>query len=135
MADPRNRAVAAVHAGWRGVVQQIASKTIEAMTAHFGTDPAELVIGLGPGIGFCCFEVGAEVATQFAQFFPDRTDLNGRAKIDLVETIRRQLRRNGVRPGQLATADLCTSCQADQFHSYRRDRDQAGRMVAAIGIA
>lgn len=134
MADPRNRAVAAVHAGWRGVVQEITSKTIEAMTARFGTDPAELVIGIGPGIGCCCFEVGAEVATQFAHFFPERSDLSGRGRVDLLETTRRQVRRNGVKAGLLATAELCTSCQAGQFHSYRRDRDRAGRMVSVIGI-
>lgn len=134
MADPRNRAVAAVHAGWRGMAHEIAPKTVQAMVERYRTNPEDLLVAVGPGIGGCCFEVGAEVATQFAQFFPDRSDLSGRTKIDLVVTARRQLRRNGVRVGLLATAELCTSCGADLFHSYRRDRDQAGRMLSAIGI-
>lgn len=134
MADPQHRAVAAIHAGWRGMVQEIAPKAIAAMVRRFGTNPEDLVVAIGPGIGGCCFEVGPEVAGEFAQFFPERADLNARAKIDLVETAKRQLRRNGVTLGHLATADLCTSCDGNLFHSYRRDRERAGRMISAIGI-
>ena len=62
IADPRNRAVAAIHAGWRGVVSEIASKTIHAMCHRFDSRPEDLVVAIGPGIGPCCFEVGPEVA-------------------------------------------------------------------------
>lgn len=134
MADPKHMAVAAIHAGWRGMAQEIAPKTVQAMAKRFGTNPQDLVVAIGPGIGVCCFEVGSEVATQFAQFFPERPNLSGRARVDLVETAQRQLGRNGVSPRQVAVAELCTMCRSDLFHSYRRDRDQAGRMVSAIGI-
>lgn len=134
MADRQNRAVAAVHAGWRGTALGIVPKTIQAMTGLFGTRPQDLVVAIGPGIGACCFEVGPEVATQFQQWFPERDDLTGRAKVDLIETITRQLRRNDVTMGQLASANLCTVCDAQLFHSYRRDREQAGRMITTIQI-
>jgi YfiH family protein len=134
IADPKNHAIAAVHAGWRGAVADIAAKAALALTRQFGSRPEELLVAIGPGIGACCFEVGAEVAVRFVSFFPERPDLNGRTKIDLAETIRRQLRRNGVTLGQIVTADLCTCCQADTFHSYRRDREAAGRMVSSIRI-
>jgi|HubBroStandDraft_5_1064220.scaffolds.fasta_scaffold75642_2 YfiH family protein len=126
IADPQNRAVAAIHAGWRGVVSEVACKAIHAMCQQFGSKPEDLVIAIGPGIGACCFEVGPEVAIQF--------QLAGRTKVDLVATTCRQLRRIGVRDGQISASGLCTYCNAELFESYRRDRTQAGRMVAMIGV-
>ena len=126
IADPKNRAVAAVHAGWRGVVSQIAPKAVEAMTREFGTRPGDVIVAIGPGIGPCCFEVGPEVAAQFG--------LSGRTKVDLVSTVCRQLRRNGVSPGQINASGLCSYCDSQLFESYRRDREQAGRMIAMIGV-
>ena len=132
MADTRNRAIAAVHAGWRGTVREIVPKTVRAMAEHFGTHPDDLVIAIGPGIGACCFEVGPEVGIEFAPFFPERSDLGQRTKVDLVETNIRLLGRNDGRMRQIATSGLCSCCDADHFHSYRRDREGAGRMVSII---
>jgi len=126
IADPRHHAVAAVHAGWRGVVCEIASRTVEAMTQKFHSKPEDLVVAIGPGIGPCCFEVGPEVAVQF--------QLTGRTKVDLVETTCRQLRRNGVCAGQISACGLCTYCNPEVFESYRRDREAAGRMVSLIRV-
>ena len=134
MADTRNRAVAAVHAGWRGTLLEIVPKTIEAMKDQFSTRPDDLVIAIGPGIGACCFEVGPEVASQFSARFPERSDLDRRAKIDLVETNLRLLGRNDGSMRQIATSGQCTCCRTDLFHSYRRDLDQAGRMVSTIRL-
>jgi polyphenol oxidase len=135
IADPANRAIAAIHAGWRGTILGIAPKTMRAMEKQFGSRPEDLVVVVGPGIASCCFEVGPEVAVQFSGYFPEREDLlTHRAKIDLVETIRRQLGRNGGTAGQFFASGLCSVCQADLFHSYRRDREAAGRMVSAIRI-
>jgi YfiH family protein len=127
VADPRSRAVAAVHAGWRGVVSEIAPKTVEALTQHFGSKPEDLIVAIGPGIGPCCFEVGPEVAVQF--------QLSGRAKVDLAATACRQLGRNGVSLGQIITSGLCSYCDSELFESYRRDRERAGRMVAMISVS
>jgi polyphenol oxidase len=104
------------------------------MQEQFGSRPEDLVVVVGPGIGSCCFEVGPEVAPQFSRYFPERDDLSGRTKIDLVETLRRQLGRNGGATRQFFASGLCTVCRGDFFHSYRRDRAGAGRMVSAIGI-
>ncbi|HEV8038735.1 MAG TPA: peptidoglycan editing factor PgeF [Bryobacteraceae bacterium] len=134
IADPSKRAVAAVHAGWRGTVLGIVPKTMRAMQEQFGSRPEDLVVVVGPGIGGCCFEVGPEVAVQFSEFFPERAGLSGRARIDLVETVRRQWGRNDGATRQFAAIDLCSMCRADLFHSYRRDREAAGRMVSVIGI-
>ncbi len=126
IADSGHRAIAAVHAGWRGVVSEIGSKTVEAMEQHFGSKPEDLVVSIGPGIGNCCFEVGPEVSAQFG--------LSGRTHVDLIETMCRQLGRNGVKSGQIARSGQCSCCGGELFESYRRDRDAAGRMVTMIAM-
>lgn len=124
--DPEHRAVAAVHAGWRGTAAGIASRAVEAMGAQFGTRPQELHAAIGPGIGECCFEVGPEVAAQFGR--------EGRVHIDLEEENRRQLLEAGVTGGRIYASKLCTMCEAGEFHSFRRDRERAGRMYSFVGL-
>jgi YfiH family protein len=70
LADTRNRAVAAIHAGWRGTLARIAAKTIGRMQMEFGTRPADIVAAIGPAIHRCSYEVGPEVAQAFAGQFP-----------------------------------------------------------------
>ena len=70
LADTKNRAVAAIHSGWRGTAQRIAEKTLGRMQMEFGTRPQDVIAALGPGIGGCCYEVGHEVVKEFAAKFP-----------------------------------------------------------------
>jgi copper oxidase (laccase) domain-containing protein len=102
------------------------------MAGSFGTNPSDLIAAIGPGIGFCCFEVGPEVEEQFAMLFPERLDSR---HVDLAEANRRQLVTSGLDPAHIDASQLCTVCHnSAEFHSYRRDRDNSGRMVSAIGI-
>ena len=133
LVDEGHRTVAAVHAGWRGSVARIVQKTIQAMTARWGTRPGDLHAALGPAIGACCYEVGPEVAIQFAELFPERRDLDQKTHIDLEEANSRQLLSIGINPERIYSAGLCTFCDAAQFHSFRRDGDAAGRMISFIG--
>jgi YfiH family protein len=127
LADDRHRAVAAVHAGWRGTVAGVSLSTFKAMADRWGTRPQDLHAAIGPGIGRCCFEVGPEVAVQFGK--PGQ-----RTQIDLAETNRRQLVEAGLSPERIYLADLCTFCHPDKFHSFRRDRERAGRLMSFIGV-
>jgi polyphenol oxidase len=127
LVDERHRAVAAVHAGWRGTVTGVALSALKAMAARWDTQPGDLHAALGPGIGPCCFEVGPEVAIQFGEPFQ-------RTRIDLGQANRRQLVDFGLAPERIYTLSLCTSCHGDQFHSFRRDREKAGRMISVIGV-
>src|SRR4051812_3056244 len=88
LADTKNHAVAAVHAGWRGTAAGIVTQTIAKMHAEFGTEAADIFAGIGPGIGKCCYEVGADVARLFG--------VNGASHVDLAESNRRQLADAGV---------------------------------------
>jgi len=131
LADPVLRCVAAVHAGWRGTLANVVAATIHRLSGQYGSRPRDLLAAIGPCIGRCCFEVGAEVAEQFAYLFPEAPALK---TIDLVEANRRQLISSGLPPDQIDIAGLCTRCDAVNFHSFRRDGDQSGRMAAAIQI-
>jgi YfiH family protein len=133
LVDTKRKSVGAVHAGWRGTVQRITLKAIAAMMERFSTDPSNLHAAIGPGIGFCCYEVGPEVAGKFQDFFPER-DLLRRTHIDLAEANRRQLLEAGVSDRHIYLSNICTSCSAEEFASWRREREQAGRMLSVIRI-
>ena len=124
LADARNHAVAAVHAGWRGTAAQIVVEAFRKMHDEFGTLPGDVYAAIGPGIGVCCYQVGPEVASQFGL---DRAD-----KIDLADHNRRQLLAAGVPEAHINVTGGCTFCDAAQFHSFRRDRQEAGRMISYI---
>jgi YfiH family protein len=126
LVDERLRAVAAVHAGWRGTVARIAERALEAMGERFGTRAADVHAAIGPGIGPCCYEVGPEVAAQFGA--------QGRAHVDLAGENRRQLLETGVTPGRIYASKLCTMCRGEEFHSFRRDGEAAGRQFSFAGI-
>jgi purine-nucleoside/S-methyl-5'-thioadenosine phosphorylase / adenosine deaminase len=126
LVDEEHRAVAAVHAGWRGTVSGIVQRALRGMHAEFGTHPARVLVAIGPGIGKCCYEVGAEVAAQFGE--------TGSCHIDLVEANRRQLIEAGIPESRIHAASLCTKCGVEDFHSFRRDREQAGRMLSFIRV-
>jgi YfiH family protein len=130
LADDRRRAVAAVHAGWRGTVAEVPVKAIESMEQQFGTAAADIWAVIGPGIGECCYQVGPEVADQFRDLMPDNVN---DSRIDLVEANRRLLIKAGLRPDRIVAAELCTFCHGSEFHSWRREQS-TGRMVSAIGI-
>jgi len=126
LVDESHRAVAAVHAGWRGTVAQIVRNAIEAMHREYGAEPSGLHAALGPAIGKCCYEVGPEVAAHFGE--------TGRAHVDLIEANRQQLLAAGVAPHRIYASGLCTMCPGDRFHSYRRDKEAAGRQYSFVGV-
>jgi polyphenol oxidase len=163
LADPENRVVAAIHAGWRGTLKRIAEKTVGRMRMVFGTRPRSVIAALGPGIGRCCYEVGPEVVKEFgSQFDAARDWFDGpydalvsgedpnplpwlnmmppghqppepRAQLDLHAANRAILEGAGVLAQNITASEFCTSCRTDLFFSYRREK-ATGRLMAAIGI-
>jgi YfiH family protein len=134
LTDPKSKAVAVIHAGWRGLVSGILYNSVRKMEDNFSTLGKNLHAAIGPGIGPCCYQVGPEVATQFQPWFPERADLGSQTTLDLPETARRQLLQAGVPSTQIETAAVCTCCHAEEFFSYRREGGRAGRMWSAAGI-
>ncbi len=130
--DTKRRAMAAVHAGWRGTAAGIVQRAIRSMTDWFETDPTHVYAAIGPCIRECCYEVGMEVAREFTGLFPEWPPVTGKRHLNLVEANRRQLRAAGVRPGHISDSGLCTFCLPEYFFSFRREPANAGRMLSAI---
>lgn len=124
LADTRNRAIAAIHAGWRGTAAQIVIGTLEKMKAEFGTEPADVLAAIGPGIDLCCYEVGEDVAAIFG--------LAKGTHLDLISENWKQLEKAGVSRQNIQALDVCTFCDAERFFSYRREKEKAGRMTSFI---
>jgi YfiH family protein len=137
LADPRRRAVAAVHAGWRGTAVRAASSAVKALREAFGSDARDLIAGIGPAIGPCCYAVGQEVFERFAdQPWAAATTRGGAPSLDLWEANRRDLVDAGVPADQIESASICTQCASDRFFSHRANGGQpAGRFAAVIRLS
>jgi purine-nucleoside/S-methyl-5'-thioadenosine phosphorylase / adenosine deaminase len=135
--DPDRPAIAAAHAGWRGVAAGIVPATLDRMRGAFATDPARCIVVLGPAIGGCCYEVDAPVARamEAAPWWPLAAPPSGpgRWKLDLRAAIRHQLYSLGVPMERVTALPYCTACRPDLFFSYRRD-GVTGRMGAYISL-
>ena len=137
--DKENKAIAVVHSGWKGTVLKIGAKTIRQMTEVYGTKPGDCLVGIGPSIGPECFEVGQEVADQFAESFGTRSHIikpmeNGKYTVDLWEANKLMLMEMGVPENNITISGLCTKCREDLFFSYRRDKGRTGSMSAIMEL-
>lgn len=140
--DPRTRAVAVTHAGWRGTVAQIGAAMVAKMVAEFGSDPADILCGIGPAAGPCCYQVSQEVIDKVNATFPAEWGLlnhegqpDGHAIFDLWAANRLTLQAAGVTPANIEVAGICTIHQAADFFSARSDGlAVAARFAAVIGL-
>jgi YfiH family protein len=127
-------AVAALHAGWRGVVGGILPKALALLEA-LGLDPKEAHLAIGPGIGGCCYQVGEEVAEAFQgaglPTFRKDESAPGKYLLDLERAILLQAERAGISPKRTYRVGLCTACSQALF-SHRRDRGRTGRMWGLV---
>lgn len=130
--DRRREVVAAVHAGWRGTAKRIAERTIEQMVKDFSCRAADIVAFIGPSAGDCCYEVGTDVAALFDERFVRHRE--EKFFVDLKNANAAQLVGLHVPPSSVEISSSCTICQSSLFHSYRRDRERSGRMMAVIGL-
>ncbi|HZK95939.1 MAG TPA: peptidoglycan editing factor PgeF [Prolixibacteraceae bacterium] len=134
--DSKRKVVAAVHAGWRGTIQNIVLVTIHKMIKEFGTNPTDLIAGIGPSICPEVYEVGEEVWRQFAPKFylASNSDKSGKKLLDLWSANYQQLIKAGIAAEQIEVARICTFSDPDRFFSARRDGIKTGRMATAIMI-
>ena len=135
LADPVHRAMGLVHAGWRGTVDEIAVKTLQAMGERFGSRPEDVWAAIGPAIGPCCFEIGPEVISILEERFEgwnlvSRRD--GRTWGNLATCNRLQLCAAGVKEQQILTTGICTSCHHELLFSHRREKGHTGIMASTM---
>jgi polyphenol oxidase len=140
LAEESGRAVAAIHAGWRGTAKRAAIAGVAALQSRYGVRPERVVAAVGPSIGPCCYEVGESTREAFrkAGHHPSMLDRwftprsNGKFHLDLWLATQDQLEGAGLSPGNVHVAGLCTKTHAGVFHSYRVDGEKAGRMAGLI---
>lgn len=136
MADPEAGVIAAVHAGWRGVIAGIAVKAIRVMES-LGARADRINVAMGSSIGPCCFEVGEEVAAKFEETFgPDPDDIIDRSRekphINLGIALDAQLVHAGLMPLNIALPRVCSRCRHEDFFSARRLGIASGRTLSLI---
>jgi YfiH family protein len=123
-------AVGAAHAGWRGSAKNVTAAAVAALRG-LGAEPGRLSAWIGPSIGPCCYEVGGEVAAQFAGDFV-RAGCGGGYRLDLKAVNAAQLEAAGIPRRAISIHPACTKCGGESYASYRRDGAKAGRMIALI---
>jgi YfiH family protein len=136
--DPTARAVAAVHAGWRGALMGVAPAAVRTLAARFGADPSRIEAAVGPHIGACCFEVGHAVLDPLSKipgwerWMARRSGEKG--YFDLGAFVRWQLESAGLAPTRVTALGLCTRCDPSRFSSYRREGRRPPGMLSAIRV-
>ena len=142
-ADPVNKAIGLSHSGWRGTVNDMAGATVKKMREEFGTHPEDLVTFIGPSICRNCYEVGADVADEFAGAYGEsvfdgilsvKDEKNMKFFLNLHEANRHNLLNAGVRPENIMVTDICTCCNPELFYSHRASKGLRGGLCGFLGI-
>ena len=139
--DTKHRAIGLSHSGWRGTVHRMGKATLEAMNREYGTEPADVIACIGPSICQDCFEVGPEVAAEFADGFAEQyhNDLfyqkpDGKYQVDLWRANQIVLREAGIPANQIHTTDICTRCNPSHLFSHRIMGTERGNLAAFLAL-
>lgn len=129
--EPNANCIAAIHSGWKGTMQNIAGKTIIELSKQYNAEPSSMLVYISPMASAKNYEVGKE----FREYFPDEVlyQKDGKIYYDNLKMIIAQLTDTGVRQENIEYSDLCTIENLD-LHSFRRDKENSGRMAAYIGM-
>lgn len=127
--DPAHRAIGIAHVGWRGLAADLPTAMVKAFRKVLHAGPADLLVGFGPTIRSCCYEVQADVAELLRDDCEFREQ---RIMLDLPRAIRRRLENAGVRPAQISDGALCTACHLDRCYSVRREGASTGRLLSLL---
>lgn len=135
--DFRLHVAGVVHAGRKGTSQNILSKTIETMQIVYGSKPEDILVGMGPGIGGCCYEVDVSCIEPFKKQYAGWTRFvkklpSGKFMLDLFAANTEDARMAGLHLGQISQTGFCTSCEVGRFFSYRREGTSARMMTVVM---
>ncbi|OXX84181.1 toxin [Paraclostridium benzoelyticum] len=137
--DPKKEAVALCHAGWRGTYSKITQKSIENMEKLYETNPEDLVCVLGPSIGPCCYEVSKDLIEKFNTIITNRDEKfyiikENKYYLDLWKVNELILTSCGVKKENIVNLNICTSCNSDKFHSYRKHNQTTKRLGMILEV-
>ena len=138
--DPVRRVAATSHAGWRGTVQEIGAVTVKKMIDEFGCRAENIIAGIGPCIGKCCYEVDDPVINGFKKLdYINISDIaeekgGGKYMLDLVTANKLILIHAGIDPNNIDASDICTCCNSSELHSHRASPLKRGNLAAIIAL-
>lgn len=137
--DSKNKAIGAVHAGWRGTYDRIVKKTIEEMIKNYNTNPEDLVCVIGPSIGPCCYEVSKNLVEKFNINLANHAgkfDIikNNKYYLDLWKINELTLKDCKVKEENIINLQICTNCNHEKFYSYRKHNKTQKRIGTMIQI-
>jgi hypothetical protein len=133
LVNSNRRVIGMIHAGWRGTLLGIARRTLQRAKDQFGCGPGDFTVLLGPCIQSCCYRVSDDVAILFDADCVSRSHDGGRT-LDLVRANLKQFVRRGVKEDKIFVVGDCTHCEEQLYHSYRREKEDAGRMIGFLGL-
>ena len=133
--DNDKKIIAAVHAGWKGTKQKIVSKTVVKMSEVFGCNPKNIVAGIAPSIGVCCYEVGEDVAKHFFDRLEAISSKGEKYMLNLPYINKYQLLEAGLLEKNIEMSNICTACKVDSYFSYRKEQRCSGRFMSMIGMS
>jgi YfiH family protein len=134
--DPQQRVIGLLHAGWKGIVHKIISAMITTMHTIYGSDPSDILVGVSPCLGPCCYEVREDFIHTLTSAFPTKAEdffipqADGTIHFDMWATLRWQLAECGITLFEGPT--ICTACRVDEFYSHRKERGKTGRFASTI---
>jgi polyphenol oxidase len=136
-ADPKKRIIGAAHSGWRGTLGRIGKHMIDAMQS-LGSYAGDIVVGIGPHIGPCCYDVPIDRAQSFIAVFEDASVVSrrdGQLYLNLSLAVKETLRERGIRASHIDVSELCTASNPHVLYSYRNPQHQSyGEQIAVIGV-
>jgi len=135
--DPKKHVIGISHAGWMGTVKGVAEVSVQTMQERYGSNPQDVVVGIGPSISVDHYEVGEEVAAQFREKYGDDVEQvlqtrDGRIYLDLWTANALQLKKMGVEHIQIS--GLCTACHLEDWYSHRAEKGKTGRFGALLAM-
>ena len=139
--DPVHHAIGVAHSGWKGTVNRMVWHTLDAMKREYGTEPGDVLLGIGPCVCQNCYEVSEDVACQFAEAFPNyENDIllnkgNGKYLLDLSKTNELVAREAGIIREHINATDVCTCCNPDVLFSHRVHGNNRGVQMTFLMLA
>jgi len=135
--DPKGRSAGIAHAGWQGTIKGVASQVVLEMRRNFGTDPEDLVVGIGPSIGPDHYQIGSDVIELVENTFQRNANQvlirdDDEVKLDLWKANRINLEKVGVK--NVFVSGICTGCNLDHWFSHRAEHGRTGRFASVIGL-
>jgi polyphenol oxidase len=136
--DTVKKVIAISHSGWKGTVNNMVKATIDEMVKLYNCEPKNILAGIGPSIGKCCFEVKTDVADLYygLPYASEHIQNNGDGKyyIDLWSILKKQMTKCGIKSCNIEVTDLCTKCRTDLFYSHRLSGNERGTMAGFIQL-